>query len=104
MSPTPIGNAPVRTLRGMDFRVLGPVEVQQEGRHLALGGARERLLLALLLIRASRVASVDALIDDLWEGAPPDNAISTLRVYVSRLRKALRAGEDLIRTQPPGYI
>lgn len=86
----------------MDFRILGPLEVADDGRLLALGGTKQRMLLALLLLRANEVVSRDRLIDELWDGSPPHSGKTALQVYVSQLRKAL--GPDLILTQPPGYL
>jgi len=59
-------------------------------------------LLGLLLLHANRVVSRDRLIDELWDGSPPDTASTALQVYVSQLRKAL--GRDAIVTQAPGYL
>lgn len=90
----------------MDFLILGPLEVRSRGRLIALGGRRQRALLALLLLRANEVVSVDALVDGLWGERPPRTAGHTVQVFVSDLRKALRgAGEDggRILTQAPGY-
>jgi DNA-binding SARP family transcriptional activator len=86
----------------MEFRILGPLQVLDEGRELPLGGAKQRALLALLLLDPNRVVSRDRLIDELWGASPPDTARTALQVYVSQLRKAL--GQDLILTQPPGYL
>src|SRR5918992_1527058 len=86
----------------MEFRILGPLQVLDEGRELPLGGAKQRALLALLLLDPNRVVARDRLIDELWGGSPPDTAPTALQVYVSHLRKAL--GRDLILTQPPGYL
>jgi DNA-binding SARP family transcriptional activator len=86
----------------VEFRVLGPLEVEEDGRLLKLGGAKQRSLLAALLLRANEVVSRDRLIDELWGASPPDTAPTALQVYVSQLRKAL--GRDLILTQPPGYL
>ena len=90
----------------MEFRILGPVEVRHEGRTVPLGGSRERAVLALLLASANRVVSAERLAEDLWAGEPPDRAVHTLQVFVSRLRKALReaGGDGIIVTQPPGYL
>jgi DNA-binding SARP family transcriptional activator len=85
----------------VEFRVLGPLEVVEDGRALALGGARQRALLAILLTRANEVVSTDRLIDDLWGDAPPKTAANTIQFYVSQLRKAL--GADRIATRAPGY-
>ena len=72
---------------------------------MAVAGRRQRALLALLLLRANDVVSVDALVEGLWGESPPKTAAHSLQVFVSDLRKALRAvGEDgRIVTQPPGY-
>src|SRR5919106_6574585 len=86
----------------MEFRILGPLQVLDEGRELPLGGAKQRALLALLLLDPNRVVSRDRLIDELWHTDPPETAPTALQVYVSQLRKAL--GRDLILTQPPGYL
>src|SRR5438093_12451099 len=86
----------------MEFRILGPLQVLDEGRELLLGGAKQRALLALLLLDPNRVVSRDRLIDELWHADPPETARTALQVYVSQLRKAL--GRDLILTQPPGYL
>jgi DNA-binding SARP family transcriptional activator len=51
----------------MEFRILGPLEVVDEGRALPLGGSKQRALLALLLLEANRPVSRDRLIDVLWE-------------------------------------
>ncbi|MGH3136486.1 MAG: BTAD domain-containing putative transcriptional regulator [Gaiellaceae bacterium] len=86
----------------MEFRVLGPLEVEEEGRVLKLGGAKQRALLALLLLYANEAVSRDRLIDELWGSTPPETAPAAIQVYVSQLRKLL--GREVIVTQPPGYL
>src|ERR671937_851396 len=86
----------------MEFRILGPLQVLDEGRELPLGGAKQRALLAVLLLDRNRVVSRDRLIDELWHTDPPETAPTALQVYVSQLRKTL--GRGLILTQPPGYL
>src|SRR5437773_418891 len=86
----------------MEFRVLGPLEILEGGRSVALGGARQRALLAILLTRANEVISTDRLIDELWGGQPPASAMNTIQYYVSQLRKLL--GAVRIETRPPGYV
>jgi DNA-binding SARP family transcriptional activator/class 3 adenylate cyclase len=94
----------------VEFRILGPLEVLDEGRPLALGGAKQRALLAVLLLHAGAVVSAERLVDWLWGEAPPDTARSVLQVYVANLRKVLEptrprwAASSLLRTQPPGYL
>jgi DNA-binding SARP family transcriptional activator len=73
----------------MDVRVLGPMEVLRNGESLALGGPRQRTLLALLVARLPKSVDTDTLIDELWgEGASP-GAKSTLQSLVSNLRQVL---------------
>ena len=85
----------------MDYRILGPLEVLAPDGPVPLGGAKQRALLAILLLRANEVVSTDRLIDALWGEEPPETAPKALQVHVSQLRKAL--GPDAIRTRPPGY-
>src|SRR6266496_2534661 len=87
----------------MEFRLLGPLEVWEDGRPLALGGTKQRALLAILLLRANEVVSRDVLIDELWGERPPASAAHSLEAYVSRLRKTLhadRAGEPILVARP----
>ena len=86
----------------MDFRVLGPFEVAEDEGTLALGGTKQRSVLAVLLLHANQVVSTDRLIDALWGGSPPVTAAKTIQVYVSRLRKAI--GDDRLVTRAPGYV
>jgi DNA-binding SARP family transcriptional activator len=86
----------------MDFRLLGPLEVAEQDRLVALGGPKQRSLLAILLLHANQVVSTDRLIDDLWTDAPPTTAAKSIQVYVSRLRKQI--GEGRLVTRTPGYL
>ena len=86
----------------MQYRVLGPLEVRDGEESLPLAGAKQRALLALLLLHANRVLSRDRLIDELWGDQPPATAVTSLQVYVSRLRKLLPA--ETLLTRPPGYV
>ena len=81
----------------VEFWILGPLEVRDEGSALALGGAKQRALLASLLLHANRVVSTDRLIDALWGNDQPATARSALRVHVAQLRKAL--GEGRLHTR-----
>ena len=82
----------------MEFRILGPLEVEDEGRTIPLAGAKQRSLLALLLLARGRAVSTDRLIDEIWDGAPPERALKNVQVYVSQLRTALGDGR-LIRRE-----
>jgi predicted ATPase/DNA-binding SARP family transcriptional activator len=88
----------------MDFRILGPLEVEEGGRAIPIVGGRQRALLANLLIHANEPASADRLIDELWAEHAPDNPRKGLQVQVSRLRKALGEGSAKLVTQPNGYV
>jgi DNA-binding SARP family transcriptional activator len=85
----------------VDFRILGPLEVWDEGRQLTLGGSKQRALLADLLLHANEVVPADRLIDDLWGEDSSESAATSLRVNVSRLRKALPP--ETLTTRSPGY-
>src|SRR3954471_11488739 len=86
----------------LHFRMLGPLEAVEDNRPLALGGAKQRALLAVLLLHANQVISSDRLIDELWGESPPATAGKIVQVYVSRLRKQFGAARLL--TRPPGYL
>src|SRR5258708_16593839 len=82
------------------FRVLGPLEVVGPGGVVALGGPRQRALLAVLLLAGGRPVARDRLIDELWGDRPPATAVNTLQVHVAGLRRLLGEG---IRTVGSGY-
>lgn len=87
----------------MQVRLLGSMEVTIQGRPVRLGGRRQRAVLALLLLHANRRISRDRLIEDLWDGRPPPEAIQTLQSYVSRLRRLLGL-EVQISARQGGYV
>jgi DNA-binding SARP family transcriptional activator len=87
----------------MEFRILGPLEVEDNGRPVALGGPKQRTLLALLLLTPDRAVSVDRLADAMWAGEPPAAAANALQYHVSRLRKRLGDGAAIV-TREPGYL
>ena len=76
----------------MEFSILGPLEVVRDGRPVPIGGARERALLAALLLRANEPVTADRLIDELWGDPPPATARKSLQVRVAGLRRALGPG------------
>jgi DNA-binding SARP family transcriptional activator/WD40 repeat protein len=92
----------------LKFHILGPLEALDEGQPVALGGSKQRALLALLLLHANETLSTDRLIDELWGERPPATAPKAVQVHVSRLRKALAAGngatgDGLVVTREHGY-
>jgi predicted ATPase/DNA-binding SARP family transcriptional activator len=86
----------------MDFRILGPLEIASEGKLVQLRAAKQRALLAVLLLHANDVVSYTRLLDELWGERPPATAIKTLQVYVAALRKAL--GSERIVSRARGYL
>ena len=86
----------------MEFRILGPLEVLDGDRQVRVGGIRECALLAMLLIHAGEVVSVDRLIDGLWGSELPANPANALQVVVSRVRRALEPSP--LVTRKPGYL
>jgi predicted ATPase/DNA-binding SARP family transcriptional activator len=88
--------------RGTLLRVLGPLEVGSLDQPAPLGGRHERLVLALLVIHANEVVSLDRLIDALWGASPPPTAAHTLQSLISRLRRVVGAGR--ITARRPGYV
>jgi DNA-binding SARP family transcriptional activator len=92
-----------RLRRGMEFRILGPVEVIDDGRTLDLGGARQRALLAVLLLHRREPVSSDRLIEDVYGDRAPPSAAKSLQAHVSRLRKAL-GGDGRVLTRGGGYV
>jgi DNA-binding SARP family transcriptional activator len=84
-----------------EFRILGPLEALVGGVAVALGGRRQRAVLAILLSRPNEVVPADRLIDDVWGDDPPETAANVLQGYVSHLRRAL--GRDVIATRGRDY-
>ncbi|MFJ8078420.1 BTAD domain-containing putative transcriptional regulator [Streptomyces sp. NPDC096176] len=90
----------------MQFGVLGAVEARIDGRHVDLGHARQRCVLAALLVDGQRPVTVDQLIDRVWGERPPQRARQTLHSYISRLRQALAetGGGATITRRSGGYV
>jgi DNA-binding SARP family transcriptional activator len=87
----------------LEFRILGPLEVVGELGPVRLGGLKQRATLAILLLSANRVVSVERLADDLYAGAAPVTAVTQVQRQISELRKALGSA-SVIETRPPGYL
>lgn len=87
----------------LQYRLLGPLEVADDDRPIAVPSAQQRLLLSMLLVEARRTVHTDALIEGLWGDGLPSDPAAALRTQVSRLRRRLGArAEDLV-TEPVGY-
>jgi DNA-binding SARP family transcriptional activator len=84
-----------------EFRLLGPLEVLDDGRPIQLGGLKPRALVAVLALQPGYTLSVDRIVDDLWGEHSPDSAPHAVKVYVSTLRKAI--GTATIATRAAGY-
>jgi predicted ATPase/DNA-binding SARP family transcriptional activator len=85
----------------MEFRLLGPLQVEADGRDLTPRRPRERAVLGFLLLRHPRAVSVDELLDAIWGEAPPATARTALHGLISALRRAL--GAERIETDASGY-
>jgi predicted ATPase/DNA-binding SARP family transcriptional activator len=89
----------------MEFGILGPLEVTSAGDTVAVPGARQRTLLAVLAVHLGEVVSVDRLVDMIWGEEPPANPRNALQSQVSQLRRHLGdEGQGLVVSQPPGYV
>jgi len=88
-----------------EFRILGPFEVLEDGRALQFAPGKEQALLAVLVLHRNERVSIDRLTDLLWDESPPESAPKMIRIYVSRLRRALaRSGlEKRLVTLAAGY-
>lgn len=89
------------------FTVLGPLGVEADGAPLSVGGARQRAILALLVLNQGLVVPVDVLIDVVWNGRPPATARTQVAICVAALRKAFKTAgvtDEVIVTQHPGYL
>ncbi len=87
----------------MEFRVLGPLEVRVEGQPIALGGAKQRAVLAVLLLRPNEVISVERLIDEVWGELSPPSASHSLEAYISRIRQLLNGHGPTLTRRGAGY-
>lgn len=91
------------------YRVLGPFSVTVDEEPRTPSAAKVRQVLALLLLRANQVVSLDSIIEELWGDRPPRSAVTTTQTYIYQIRRLLdRAGgaehdEQTVRTVPPGY-
>jgi WD40 repeat protein/DNA-binding SARP family transcriptional activator len=103
--PPDVGSQPEVGEVNMDVHLLGPVEVVSDETSVALGGPKQRALLAMLALEAGSTVSVERLIDGLWGDDPPATAAKLVQLYVSHLRKAMArcADDGAIATRGGGY-
>jgi DNA-binding SARP family transcriptional activator len=93
----------------VEFRTLGPVELLVAGDRLDLGPARQRAVLAVLLVDAGRVVPIETLVDRVWGERPPQQVRNVVYTYVTRLRRILeqavtRGGQAALLHGPGGYL
>ena len=86
----------------MQFGVLGPLAAWKGTRELPLGGAKQKGVLAILLLKANELVPTPTLVDELWGEHPPPTAIKAVQVHISRLRKLL--GQGILETRSTGYL
>jgi basic membrane lipoprotein Med (substrate-binding protein (PBP1-ABC) superfamily)/DNA-binding SARP family transcriptional activator len=87
----------------MNFRILGTLQAEVDGRLVDLGPPKQRSLLALLLLNGNQSVATDRLIDLIWGEAAPRTAAHSIQIYVSALRKLLADNDGRIETRSPGY-
>ena len=87
----------------VEFRLLGPLGITADGQPLALPGAAERALLALLLLSPGRMVTANTLIDRLWGEALPADPSNALQLRVSKLRRALAGTDAAVARDGVGY-
>ena len=86
----------------MEFMLLGPFEVVLDELVIGIGSARQKAVLASLLLEANHVVTIDRLIAAIWDDSPPRTAKTQVQITISALRRLL--GDDAIVTRPPGYL
>ncbi len=91
------------TMAAWGYGLLGPVEVRVNGRAIEFAGARQRLVLAMLLLAANQQVPAGRLADELWGEALPRDPAGALRTQISRLRRALGPAGDSLITVEGGY-
>jgi DNA-binding SARP family transcriptional activator len=95
----------------LQFNILGAMEMVNGNRVCTPSAPKVRAVLALLLLRANRIVTRDALFEELWRESPPQSATTTTQTYIYQLRKLFEqegltaeGGGDLLVTRAPGYL
>ncbi|MGW0212586.1 AfsR/SARP family transcriptional regulator, partial [Streptomyces sp. NPDC003233] len=98
----------------MEIKVLGPLEVLENGVSVAPSACKPRQVLALLALRAGRVVPVPTLMEEIWGERIPQSAVTTLQTYILQLRRKLaaaqestggdRSSKDILATTYGGYL
>lgn len=93
----------------VDYFLSGAIEARLDGAVVALGGPKQRCVLAVLLSDHGNVVSIDRLIDSVWDEVAPDKALISVRSYIANLRRTLNAatpdsaGMQRLESRPNGY-
>lgn len=89
----------------MEFRVLGALEVSANGRQLGPGGARQQIVLAVLLLNANRSVTLDRLVEAIYDDEPPATARAQVQICISALRRLINKDghAEMIVTTRQGY-
>ena len=93
-------------VQGVQFGVLGPLQLIVGGELVPLGTPKQRAVLALLVVNANRPVDIDTLIGAAWNHRPPSGARATLHAYISNVRRLMASvGIDrtLLASAAPGY-
>ncbi|MER7015398.1 BTAD domain-containing putative transcriptional regulator [Saccharopolyspora sp. NPDC000359] len=91
----------------LNFGLLGPLHLEFAERRISIGGPRQRIVLAMLLLNADRVVSIDRISEAIWNGHPPATARTQVAICVAELRKTFRSfgfRDDVLLTYSPGYL
>ena len=104
----PVPNADVSSDARVEVRLLGPLGLTIDGAERDLGSPKQRCVFAVLALSAGQVVSVDRLVHEVWGDEAGSNTISTLQVYISRIRRSLGehtgTGWPRLLRRPPGYL
>jgi SARP family transcriptional regulator, regulator of embCAB operon len=94
----------------IEFNILGPLEISTENKDGVLVAPKARQLLALLIVHANQVVSIEDIMEELWGNDPPSSAVTTAQTYICHLRKqfsrfaAIDHPPRLATTVGPGYV
>ena len=107
-----LGASGLRQGGGLEFRILGPLEVEGDGGLVPLGGHKQRAVLAVLLLNANKPVAADRLIEDVWGETASGCELRSLRVYVSNPNNETSCSEEVCGStsdagaeglEPPAY-
>jgi DNA-binding SARP family transcriptional activator len=90
----------------VEFMILGALDVRHDGKEVKIGGPRQRIALAMMLLEPGKIIPLSRLIEAMWDGEPPATARAQVQICISNLRRTMAAvgGPDLIDTHSHGYL